>query len=256
MRSVITAVQPNTTVERIEALGIRVILGAARFLDKRTLLAGDYRVSARRFIIATGSSPAIPPIPGLADLPYFTNDTIFESSRPIDHLIVVGGGPIGMELAQAYRRLGSKVTLIEGARALGRDDPEFAHLAVSALRAEGVDVREETMIEAVDGAFGGVRAALRSERGQEIVQGSHILIAAGRRPNISDLNLEVAGVKYDQRGISVSKGLKTSNSRIYAIGDVTGSFQFAHAATHHADVAMRRILFRIQRRSIPRSFPG
>src|SRR5690606_7689964 len=149
-KGVISAVAPNDSVERLTGLGVRVILGAARFLDKRTLLAGDYRITAHRFIVATGSSPALPDIPGLDTCPYLTNETIFDVDRKIPHLLVVGGGPIGLELAQAHLRLGSRVTVIEADRVLGSDDPEATAVVVKALRAEGLDIREGAKIERVE----------------------------------------------------------------------------------------------------------
>jgi pyruvate/2-oxoglutarate dehydrogenase complex dihydrolipoamide dehydrogenase (E3) component len=243
VKGVISSIAPNDSVERLTALGVRVILGAARFLDKRTVLAGDYRISARRFVIATGSSPEIPPIPGLETGGYLTNETIFEVDRKIPHLIVVGAGPIGLELAQAHLRLGSRVTVIDSARALGRDDTEAAAVTLNALSAEGMDIREENTIERVEITSGYVRVHVSSAYGQETIEGSHILIAAGRTPNLSGLNLEAAGIRYERKGIVVGRSLKTSNSRVFAVGDVTGGPHFSHVSSYQAEIVLRRALF-------------
>lgn len=245
VRGVIAAIAPNNAAERMSGLGVHVIQGAARFLDKSTVLAGDYRITARRFVIATGSSPAVPIVHGLDGCPYFTSDTILEADRKPAHLVIVGGGPTGLELAQAHARLGSRVTVIEAARALGRDDPEATAVVLKALRAEGIDIREGAEVERVESMAGFVRVHAATESGTEAFDGSHLLFAAGRRPNLSDLNLEAAGVRYSADGIAVNRGLRTSNSRVYAIGDVTGGPSLAHAASYHAEVVLRRALFRL-----------
>ena len=244
VRGVISAIAPNDSVERFTGLGVRVILGAARFADKRTVLAGDYRITARRFVVATGSSPLVPPIPGLDKVPYFTNETIFDNDKRLGHLIIIGGGPIGLEMAQAHRRLGSRVTVIEGSRALGKDDPELTAVVLKKLSSEGIEILEGTSATAVDSLAGGVRVHTKHETGgQSAIDGTHLLLAVGRRPNVGDLNLEAAGIKYDKRGITVGKSLRTSNSRVYAIGDVTGGLQFTHVANRHAEIVIRRALF-------------
>jgi pyruvate/2-oxoglutarate dehydrogenase complex dihydrolipoamide dehydrogenase (E3) component len=243
VKSVIASLAPNDSVERLTGLGVRVILGAARFLDKRTVLAGDYRITARRFVIATGSAPDIPAIPGLEAGGYLTNETIFDVDRKIAHLIVIGAGPVGLELAQAHLRLGSRVTVLDQARALQRDDPEAAAIALNALRAEGIDLREETTIERVEIMSGYVRAHVSGPHGSGAIDGSHLLIAAGRTPNLSGLNLEAAGVKYGRSGIVVGRGLKTSNGRVFAIGDVAGGPHFSHVASYQAEIVLRRALF-------------
>jgi len=243
VRGVISAVAPNDSVERLTGLGVKVILGAARFLDKRTALAGDYRVTARRFVIATGSSPDIPPIPGLDTCAYLTNETVFDVDRKIQHLIVVGAGPVGLELAQAHARLGSRVTVLEASRALGKDDPEAVAVVLTALRAEGIDIVEGARIDRIDSMAGYVRVTVSSGEGTATVDGSHLFIAAGRTPNVSSLNLAAAGIKFGPGGIAVNRGLRTSNSRVYAIGDVVGGPQFSHLSSHHAEIFLRRALF-------------
>jgi pyruvate/2-oxoglutarate dehydrogenase complex dihydrolipoamide dehydrogenase (E3) component len=245
IHGVIAAIAPNDSVERFTGLGVRVIRGSARFVGRDTLVAGDVRVRARHFVVATGSSPAVPAIPGLDSVPYFTNETIFNNREQLDHLIIIGGGAIGLELAQAYRRLGSRVTVLEAMKALGKDDPELSEVVLKAVRAEGVDVREGTLIEKVSGGIRLIDVHILEQGVPGVVQGTHLLIATGRVANVAGLNLEAAGVKYDKRGIKVSKGLVSSNSRIYAIGDVAGGPQFTHVASYHAGIVLRRALFRL-----------
>ncbi|MFM1816341.1 MAG: hypothetical protein RLZ98_3036 [Pseudomonadota bacterium] len=245
IKGVIAAIEPNDSIERFTGLGVRVITATGRFIDKRTVEAGEHRISARRFVIATGSSPLVPPIPGLSEIPYFTNETIFDNKTRIEHLIVVGGGPIGMELAQAHHRLGSKVTVVEGAKALGKDDPELTALVLDTMRQEGVVIREGATVEKIEGGPNIVRVVVKTEQGSETIDGSHVLIATGRQANLAGLNLEAAGIKYDRGGIKVDGGMVTSNRKIFAIGDCVGGLQFTHVANYHAGIVIRRALFRL-----------
>ena len=245
VHSVIAAIAPNDSVERFTGLGVRVIQAAGKFIDKRTVMAGDHKITARRFVIATGSSPVVPPIPGLDSVASFTNETIFNNGQKLDHLIVIGGGPIGLELAQAHRRLGSRVTVLEGMTALSKDDPELTAIVLKNLRAEGIDIREGALVEKVEGSLGKISLTIKTASGSEIVEGSHVLVAAGRKPNLGDLNLDAAKIKFDKRGITVDKGLRTSNRRVFAIGDVAGGLQFTHVANYHAGIVIRRALFRL-----------
>jgi len=245
VKGVIAAIEPNDSVERFTGLGVKVIEAPARFVDKNTVMAGDYEITARRVVIATGSSPMVPPIPGLDSVPYFTNETIFENQSYIDHLIVIGGGPIGMELAQAHRRLGSRVTVVEAMTALGKDDTELTDILLKSLRNEGIEIREGTRVEALANDGDLIRVMVSENGVESELKGSHILVATGRKPNVDDLNLATADIKYDHRGIKVSKGLKTSNKRVYAIGDVRGGLQFTHVAGYHASVVVRNMLFKM-----------
>jgi pyruvate/2-oxoglutarate dehydrogenase complex dihydrolipoamide dehydrogenase (E3) component len=255
VQGTIAAVARNDSAERMAGMGIRVLRGAAHFITRDTVLVGEQRIKARRFVIATGSTPLIPEIPGLDKVPYFTNETIFDNRERIDHLIVIGGGPAGLELAQAHLRLGSRVTVIEAARALGRDDPEMAGLVVQRLAAEGLDIREGTSIERVIGGTRLIDVHLAGGGGPALVQGTHLLIAAGRKPNISGLNLSAAGIAVDETGIKVSAGLKTSNRRVLAMGDVIGGPHLTHVANYHAGIVIRRALFRIPARVDDRIIP-
>ena len=245
VHGVIAGIAPHDSVERFTELGVHVVQAAARFADARTVVADGVTVRARRFVIATGSSPAVPPIPGLDTVSYLTNETIFDLTECPEHLIVVGGGPIGMELAQAYRRLGARVTVLEALKALAKDDPDLAHVAVDRLRADGVDIREGAKVTSVENHDDGIAVRVEAEEGESLISGSHLLVAVGRRPNVNDLGLEEAGVAHDRRGVTVDRGLRTSNRRVYAIGDVTGGLQFTHVAGYHAGLVIRSILFRM-----------
>jgi pyruvate/2-oxoglutarate dehydrogenase complex dihydrolipoamide dehydrogenase (E3) component len=245
IHGVIASIAPNDSVERFTGLGVKVIRAAAQFISRDTVLAGDLRIKARRFVIATGSSPAIPPIPGLDGVPYFTNETIFENRDKLDHLIVIGGGPIGLELAQAHLRLGSRVTVLEAMKVLGKDDPEMSEVVLKRLRAEGLEIREGALVERVTGGTRLIDVHISEGGVPGVVQGTNLLVATGRVPNVAGLNLEAASIKYDRRGIQVNKGLVTSNAKVFAIGDVTGGQQFTHVANYHAGVVIRRALFRL-----------
>jgi pyruvate/2-oxoglutarate dehydrogenase complex dihydrolipoamide dehydrogenase (E3) component len=244
VHGVIAAIAPNDSVERFTGLGVRVILAAGRFIDKSTVIAGEYRIRARRFVLATGSAPLVPPIPGLDSVPYFTNETIFDNQQRLHDLIVIGAGPIGLELAQAHHRLGSRVTVLEAAKALGNEDPELSKIVLEQLGAEGVNILENTTVERVESSLGRVRVHVVFNGEKHVVEGSHLLLAAGRKPTTSDLGLEAARIRYDNRGIKVNAKLKTSNRRVYAIGDCAGGPQFTHVADYHAELVVRRILFR------------
>ena len=249
--NVISGIAPHDSVERFEGLGVRVISEYGRFISAREVQAGDQVIRARRFVIATGSSPFVPPIPGLENVRYYTNEDIFELQELPEHLIIIGGGPIGMEMAQAHRRLGSKVTVLEGLKALGKDDPELATIALERIRSEGVEVVEGAMASEIL-AEGCV--TVKTKDGASYT-GSHLLMAVGRKPNTETLDLEKAGVKADRSGITVGANLKTSNRRVYAIGDVAGGLQFTHMAGYHAGIVIRSALFGLPAKSSDAHIP-
>jgi pyruvate/2-oxoglutarate dehydrogenase complex dihydrolipoamide dehydrogenase (E3) component len=244
VHQVIAAIEPNDSVERFEKLGVRVIKGQARFTGPTEVEAAGLRIRASYFVIATGSSAFKPPIPGLAETPFLTNETVFANSVLPQHLLVIGGGPIGVEMAQAHRRLGARVTLIEGRTLMPKDDPEAVKVVREALIENGVDIRENTTVTAVSRDGDGVTVTIGTNGKTETLSGSHLLVAAGRRPNVEGLNLEAAGVHHTHKGIEVDAGLRTSNSRIFAIGDVAGGPQFTHVAGYHAGLLVRRLLFK------------
>jgi pyruvate/2-oxoglutarate dehydrogenase complex dihydrolipoamide dehydrogenase (E3) component len=255
VHQVIAAIAPNDSKERFTGLGVHVIEGAARFIDKATVAVGDFQIKARRFVVATGSSAAVPPIPGLAETPYLTNESIFELKRCPEHLIIVGAGPIGLELAQAHRRLGAKVTVLEAAAPLAKDDPECAAIVLAALAREGVVLRTGVKIARVFQRDGQVNAVVEGPQGEETLEGSDLLIATGRQASVAGLDLEAAGIKHEKRGIVVNKGLKTSNRKVYAIGDVAGGLQFTHAANYHAGIVIRNALFRLPAKADDEAVP-
>jgi pyruvate/2-oxoglutarate dehydrogenase complex dihydrolipoamide dehydrogenase (E3) component len=247
----IAVIAPTDSVERFTALSVRVIKAEARFSDTRSLIAGDVTIRARRFVIATGSRPVSPAIEGLEGTPYLTNETIFGLETLPKHLAIIGGGPIGMELAQAFHRLGSRVTLLEAGQALAREEPEMRLAAVTALKREGILIREGVSVTHARFEQGHVILSLTDQvhAGQpETVQASHLLVAVGRTPAIGDLDLEKAGIRYDRSGIAVNKSLRSSNRRIYAIGDcasgATRGLRFTHAASQQAGLVVRHALFR------------
>jgi pyruvate/2-oxoglutarate dehydrogenase complex dihydrolipoamide dehydrogenase (E3) component len=233
----IAAIAPNDSVERFERLGVRVLKEEASFTGRNELRAGLHRIRARRIVLATGSRPTLPPIPGLAEAPHFTNETIFANRVLPSHLIVIGGGPIGLEMAQAFRRLGSKVTVLEAQSFLSKDDPELAAIVVQRLRDEGVELRDRAKIARIDGT-----SAILD--GGERLDGSHLLVAAGRAPNLEGLALEKAGVAFTKQGIAVDGALRTSNRSVWAIGDCNGLYAFTHMAGYEASLFIRGALFR------------
>ncbi len=238
---VIATIAPVDSQERFEGFGVHVIRAWGTFTSPTTLLAGDAEITARRFVVATGSRPFVPPIPGAEETPYYTNETIFDLRVKPDHLIIIGGGPIGMEMAQAHRRLGCRVTVVEGARALGKDDPDCAAVVLTALRGEGVEILEGTAVASIAGVEGAVTVTLADDR---VIDGSHILMAVGRVVSLERLNLDAAGVAYTRKGVTVGPNLRsTTNKRVYAAGDAAGGLQFTHVAGYHAGVLIRQMLF-------------
>lgn len=246
VRSVIGAIAPNDSEERFTALGVQVIRAPARFTARDTVIAGDHEIRARRFVVATGSSPLVPPIPGLNEVDYFTNETLFDNTRKLSRLVIIGGGPIGLEMAQAHSRLGSDVVVLEAFKAMGKDDPELSALVLEKLRGEGIDIREGTKVTSVERrGKTGVRVHVETDTGTAAIDGTHLLVAAGRAANVNDLGLQEAGIKFDRKGIEVDSRLRTSNKKVYAIGDCAGQLQFTHVAGYQAGLVVRSILFRL-----------
>ena len=247
---VIKSIEPMDSVERFAGLGVKVIEAKGKFIDRKTLRAGNSTISAKRFVIATGSSAAIPPVKGLKGVPYLTNETIFSLQKQPKHLLVLGGGPIGAEMAQAFARLGSKVTLLEAATFLGREDDELSAHVKAQLIADGVDVREgESIVAATHkGKGAAVKITLTCAKGEDTqdISGDALLVATGRAANIAGLDAEKAGVTLSDTTnphIVVDTRLRTKNKKIFAIGDVAGGPQFTHAAGYHAGLVIRNILF-------------
>ncbi|WP_282044819.1 dihydrolipoyl dehydrogenase family protein [Roseibium album] len=246
VRSVIAAIEPHDSQERFEDLGVTVLREPARFTGADTVLVGDTEIRARRFVVATGSTAFIPPVPGLDAVPYLTNETLFELREVPEHLAIIGAGPIGLEMAQAHRRLGARVTVFEAARALGKDDQELGAVVLETLRNEGIEILEETAVEKVAKTDEGTAISARTSDGAVVdLVASHLLVATGRAPNVDGLGLDAAGIDYDRKGIRVDKGLRTTNRKVYAIGDVAGGLQFTHVAGYQAGLIIRSILFRM-----------
>ncbi len=237
------AIAPHDSQARFAALGVTVIRAAARFVDRRAIEAGGQRIEARRFVLATGSQPAIPPIPGLELVHYLTNETIFDLMQAPQRLVVVGAGPIGLELAQAFVRLGVETIVVEAGRALAREDRELAAPVLARLGAEGVRLIEGVGVAAVEPVGEGARLILADG---ERIEAPTLMIATGRKPVVEGLGLSDAGIAHDAKGIKVGRDLRTSNRRVYAIGDCNGGPQFTHVAGHQAGLAIRASLFRLR----------
>jgi len=255
VHGVIAAIAPNDSMERYTGLGVRVLQASASFLDKNTVEAGHYLIRARRFVVASGSSPVIPPVPGLDEVPYLTNETIFDVSERVQHLIVLGGGAIGVEIAQAHRMLGAHVTVVDAATFLAHEDPEATRVLIDRLTGQGVIMHQGTRVERVERAIQGIAVHIGKQGETDIIKGSHLFVATGRKPNVKGLSLERAGIVYDARGIKVNQQLKTTNPRVYAIGDVIGGAQFTHLANYHARIVIRNALFRLRPRANTTAIP-
>ena len=243
VRETIEAIEPVDSVERFSGLGVRVIEETGKFIGRNKLQAGDMTITAKRFVIATGSTAAVPNIRGLKSVPYLTNETIFTLTRQPKHLLIIGGGPIGAEMAQAFCRLGSAVTLVEADKVLGREDRELSAHVKSQLVEDGIELVEGARIASVKQM--GTKTLMKLQGGTEIA-GDALLVAAGRKPNLDALNLAKAGVAVSdgaQPHIKVDKRLRSSNKKIFAIGDVNGGPQFTHAAGYQAGLVIRNILF-------------
>ncbi|HEX6371575.1 MAG TPA: mercuric reductase [Longimicrobium sp.] len=245
MRRIRADISPVDGARRFrDEIGVDVFLGDGRFVAEDAVEVDGRRLRFHRAVIATGARAAVPPIEGIGGVAYLTNETVFSLTERPEHLAVIGGGPIGCELAQAFVRFGARVTVIDGApRILSHDDAEAAEVVAAALRREGVEILTEARVDSVrqDGAGKTLRVT-RGGDSSEIVA-SHLLVAAGRAPNVEGLGLEEAGVEYEARGVAVDERMRTSNPRVYAIGDVASRFQFTHAADAQARMVVRNALF-------------
>ncbi len=256
VHGVIGEIAPHDSQERFEGLGVQVIRESGGFIGPNEIAAGNHRIRAKRFVVATGSSPLVPDIPGLADVPYLTNETIFDNTERTDHLLVIGGGPIALEMAQAHRLLGAQVTVLQRSRILRKDDPELIEVVRRRFNADGIELLEGIRIRRLERAHNGVAIVIEQDGAQRRIRGTHLLVAAGRRPNINGLGLDGAGIDYSERGIAVDRRLRTTNKRVFAIGDVIGGHRFTHMAGYHAGIVIRNALFRlpakIDERAVPR----
>ena len=242
VEGVIKAIEPHDSQQRFEGLGVTVVRSHAKFTGAQTLEADGKNYTARRIVIATGSRAGVPPISGIKDVPFFTNETIFKNRVLPKHLVVIGGGPIGMEMALAHRRLGSEVTVLEAFQPLAKDDPELTSVVLDSLKSEGITIHGNAKINTISKTKSGISIGVE---GMAPIVGSHLLVAAGRLPNIENLNLEAAGIAYTKHGITVDASLRTTNKRVYAAGDAAGGLQFTHVAGYHAGLIIRNALFRL-----------
>lgn len=245
VRGVIDTIAPIDSQERFEGLGVRVVRERARFADAQTIVSESLSVRARVMAIATGARAGAPPVPGLSDVPYLTNETVFNIDELPSHLLILGAGAIGLELGQAFRRLGSQVTLIEAGVLLAGSDHEAASVLRDRLAGEGVTLFESAKAQRIEGAGGAIGVHIETGGVTRRIQGSHLLVAAGRKPNVENLGLEAAGIDYDRRGVKTDAQLRTSNRRVFALGDVASREQFTHAAGLHGSLFLRNALFKL-----------
>jgi pyruvate/2-oxoglutarate dehydrogenase complex dihydrolipoamide dehydrogenase (E3) component len=250
--NVIAKIGPHDSVERFESLGVNVIQDYAHIIDKKTVQAGDIQIKAKYIVLATGSRAKIFPIEGLEDIDYLTNETIFSLDKQPEHLLVMGGGPIGVELAQAHALLGSKVTILEAeSNILGPVDNDCRQVLLDEFKKLGIDVVTKAKVSKVSKQD----AQVKLETNIGNYSGSHLLVATGRQPNIEKLNLDKVGIKHSAKGINVDTRLRTNYKNIYAIGDLASQYQFTHTAGYHAGIVIQNILFKLPAKVNYSSFP-
>jgi pyruvate/2-oxoglutarate dehydrogenase complex dihydrolipoamide dehydrogenase (E3) component len=244
MRRIRAELSPVDSAARFRELGVDVFLGEGRFVGDEEVEVDGRRLRFHRAVIATGARAFIPPIEGIGGVACLTNETIFSLTERPRHLAVLGGGPIGCELGQAFARFGSRVTLLEaGTRILTKDDPDAAEVVASALRRDGVHLLTGARVAAVTRGEAGTALRYTREGASAELHASHLLVAVGRAPNVDGMGLEAAGVEFDARGVKVDERMRTANPRVYAIGDVASRFQLTHAADAQARMVVRNALF-------------
>lgn len=249
IQSVIDVIQVHDSEERFCRLGVEVGFGDASFVDEHVVLFGKRQVSARFWVIATGSEPATLPVPGLDQIEYLTNKTLFSLDELPQSLIVLGGGPIGCEMAQAFARLGTEVTILQrNSQLLSAEDEDMAAVIQTALSHEGVHVSVGTSILGVHKTKDGIAVEYERAGQSHTVVAAQLLVAAGRTPNVSELKLENAGVEFDTRGVITDNRLRTSQKHIFAAGDVLGKHQFTHAAGYEGGIIVSNVVFRLPRK--------
>jgi len=238
VKEAIKEIEPHDSEERFCSLGVNVIREFGRFVDKKTVAAGDYEIQSRRIVIATGVHTPVPKISGLSDVHYYTNQSIFDLEQKPEHLLILGGGPVGVELAQAFTRLGIKVTVFEKQKILSNFNREQVELLKSNLERDGVNLKEEASIKDVSQV--GNKLTIQLENSDKIT-GSHLLVATGKKPNLQNLNLQAAGINFSNIGIETDQYLRTNNKKIYAIGDVAQFENFTNVANYHAGIVLKSI---------------
>lgn len=244
MRRLRAGLSRHDSAQRFTSLGVDVFLGSARFVGPQSIEVGGQTLRFKRCIIATGARPAVPNVPGLSEAGYFTNETVFSLTQLPPRLVVLGGGPIGCELAQAFRRFDSRVTLVQrGPRLLPRDDQAAAAILDEQFRGEGIDLIYGVSVIRAETAAGCKRLTIQTASGERTIETDAILVAVGRTPNVTGLNLAAAAVKHETRGVEVNDYLQTTNPRIYAAGDIVGGPQFTHAADAMARICVQNAFF-------------
>ncbi len=253
VKKVIGKIQQHDSAERFCSLGARVLFGSPAFIDDHKVAVDGQNISAKSWIIATGSSPSLPPLPGLTAVPYWTNETVFSQSKLPSRLIVLGGGPVGLELAQSFARLGSKVTIIEFMdQILGPEDIDVADIIGKQLEAEGCLIFTGTKALNVEYVNSLIRLTIADNSGKDqpqIIEADALLVAAGRKPNIDGLGLDAAGVVYTPRAIPTDLRMKTNIGHIYACGDVNGQLPFTHVAGYEAGIALTNAILHLPRKA-------
>jgi pyruvate/2-oxoglutarate dehydrogenase complex dihydrolipoamide dehydrogenase (E3) component len=254
---IIAQAAPDGAPARLAALGIPLIAATGTFVGPQTLQAGEDEIKARRFVIATGARTLVPDVPGLFSVPYFTPETIFDNTRKLTHLVVVGAGPMGLEIALCYRRLGCDVTVVEPLKALPGADPELAAIALRRMSEEGVTLLEDTSIVAVQARSQGIGVLIRRGDESASLDASHILVAGQRVPNLEALGLDAAKVRYGEPNAPTLKlggSLRTNNPRIFAVGEAVGP-GLDHQVAIEADIVVRAALLREPARYEPAAVP-
>jgi pyruvate/2-oxoglutarate dehydrogenase complex dihydrolipoamide dehydrogenase (E3) component len=251
IQSVISTIQKHDSAERFCTLGARVEFGFPQFTDEHAVRLNGKTYSAKKWVIATGSSPAIPPVDGLATTPFITNKELFSLDVLPKTMAMLGAGPISIEMAQAFNRLGTQVTVIQkGDQILNKEDKDLADTVMDVLHSEGVVFHLNSQVVRVRDLGKEKEILLKNSRGQEIsLRAEKILVAVGRQPNLKGLNLDKIGVVFDQRGIKVDERLRTTQKHIYAAGDVTGAYQFTHAAGYEGGIVISNALFHLPRKT-------
>lgn len=257
--TVIGTIAPHDSVARFTSLGVTVISEFARFKTAHIVVSDSYEVSAKYIVIATGSTASVPPISGLESVPYYTNETIFAARDKPNHLVIIGGGPIGIEMAQAHCRLGVKVTIIEALTVMARDDHELVSILKNQLINEGVTIIEGAGVTKINQTTDSTAQNDENINVQladgQILHASHLLVAVGRRPALDRLDLDAAGIQYNRAGIITDKRLRSNKNHIFAIGDVAGRQQFTHIAGYHAGIVIRNILFKLPAKIDDKAIP-
>ena len=257
IQKVIDTIQKHDSAERFCRLGAKVLFGSPSFTDAHTVKLDGTEISAKNWVIATGSSPGIPPLKGIEDTPFITNKDIFSLPRLPESIAVLGAGPIAIEMAQAFTRLGSKVHVIQrSSQILSKEDKDMADEVMDILAAEGVMFHLDSSILGVSFAGNMTCVTVKNRDGKEVkINAEKMLIAMGRVPNLDGLGLDNAGVEYDKKGIKVDNKLRTTNKSIYAAGDVTGAYQFTHAAGYEGGIVLSNAIFHLPRKADYRLLP-